>query len=111
MKDAAVAHLKDDRKVVNFTVAVNDYYKPKRAEKGVSVTSYINCAYWINPTIAPQLTKSSLIEIRGRLSVNPYLFSTRRYKGDAELSHGFFQDTPAVQKGSTGRNSKRAGAG
>ena len=29
-KDAVVSQLKDDRQVVNFTLAVNDGYKPKR---------------------------------------------------------------------------------
>ncbi len=44
-KDAVVTQLKDERKVVNFTIAVNDYYKPKNSDKGVIVTTYVNCAY------------------------------------------------------------------
>ena len=48
-KDAVVAQLKDERKVVNFTFVVNDYYKPKNSDKGVTVTIYVNCAYWISP--------------------------------------------------------------
>ena len=71
-KDAVVAQLKDERKVVNFTLAVNDYYKPKNSDKGVTVTTYINCAYWISPVIAALLKKGSLVEITGRLYVNAY---------------------------------------
>jgi single-strand DNA-binding protein len=71
-KDAVVAQLKDERKVVNFTLAVNDYYKPKNSDKGVTVTTYVNCAYWISPTIAERLKKGNLIEISGRLTVNAY---------------------------------------
>lgn len=71
-KDAVVAQLKGERKVVNFTVAVNDYYKPKNSDKGVSVTTFVNCAYWISPTIAERLKKGNLIEITGRLAVNAY---------------------------------------
>ncbi len=71
-KDAVVTQLKDERKVVNFTLAVNDYYKPKGQEKGVTVTSFITCSYWISSVIAERLTKGSLIEITGRLSVNAY---------------------------------------
>jgi len=71
-KDAVVAQLKDERKVVNFTIAVNDYYKPKNSDKGVSVTTFVNCAYWISPSIAERLKKGSLIEITGRLAVNAY---------------------------------------
>jgi len=71
-KDAVVAQLKDERKVVNFTLAVNDYYKPKNSDKGVTVTTYVNCAYWISPAIAVLLKKGSLVEITGRLYVNAY---------------------------------------
>lgn len=71
-KDAVVAQLKDERKVVNFTVAINDYYKPKNSDKGVSVTTYVNCAYWISTAIATLLKKGNLIEVSGRLSVNAY---------------------------------------
>ena len=71
-KDAVVAQLKDERKVVNFTIAVNDYYKPKGSEKGVTVTTYVSCAYWISAAIAAFLKKGNLIEITGRLTVNAY---------------------------------------
>jgi single-strand DNA-binding protein len=71
-KDAVVAQLKDERKVVNFSLAVNDYYKSKESAKGVTVTTYVNCAYWISPAIAAFLKKGNLIEIVGRLTVNAY---------------------------------------
>ena len=71
-KDAVVAQLKDERKVVNFTLVVNDFYKPKRSDKGVTVTTYVNCAYWISTAIAAFLKKGNLIEITGRLTVNAY---------------------------------------
>ena len=71
-KDAVVAQLKDERKVVNFTIAVNDYYKPKGSDKGVTITTYVNCAYWISTAIAVLLKKGNLIEITGRLTVNAY---------------------------------------
>jgi single-strand DNA-binding protein len=71
-KDAVVAQLKDDRKVVNFTLAVNDYYKPKQSDKSVTVTTFVQCAYWISPKIAEWLKKGSLIEIMGKPTVNAY---------------------------------------
>lgn len=33
-KDAVVAQLKDERQVVNFTIACNDSYKPKGNDSG-----------------------------------------------------------------------------
>ncbi len=80
-KDAVVAQLKDERKVVNFTLAVNDYYKPKNSDKGVSVTTYVNCGYWISPAIAERLKKGNLIEIMGRLTVNAYKDMQGEVKG------------------------------
>jgi len=80
-KDAVVAQLKDDRKVVNFTLAINDYYKPKNSDKGVSITTFVQCAYWISPKIAEWLKKGSLIEIMGRLTVNAYTDMQGEAKG------------------------------
>lgn len=80
-KDAVVAQLKDDRKVVNFTLAVNDYYKPKNSDKAVIITTFVQCAYWISPKIAELLKKGSLIEIMGRLTVNAYTDMQGEAKG------------------------------
>ena len=38
-KDAVVNQLKDERKVVNFSMAVNDYFKPKDNAEGVKITT------------------------------------------------------------------------
>jgi single-strand DNA-binding protein len=80
-KDAVVAQLKDDRKVVNFTLAINDYYKPKNSDKAVTVTTFVQCAYWLSPKIAEWLRKGSLIEIMGRLTVNAYTDMQGEAKG------------------------------
>ena len=77
-KDAVITTLKDDRKVTNFTIAVNDYYKPKGQEKGVTTTTYFDCAYWSSTALAERLTKGSLVEITGRLSVNAYVSAGMR---------------------------------
>lgn len=72
-KDAVIKKLKDEREVVNFSVAINDYYKPKGAVKGVTITTYYNCSYWVSTKIAPRLTKGSLVEIAGRIYFNAYI--------------------------------------
>ena len=71
-KDATIKKLKDEREVVNFSIAINDYYKSKRAVEGVTFTTYYNCSYWISTKIAPRLTKGSLVEITGRIYINAY---------------------------------------
>lgn len=69
--DAKVTNLKEDRQVVNFSIAINDSYKPKDRE-AVQVTNYVNCSYWINPGVAGYLKKGVLVELIGRLGVNAY---------------------------------------
>ena len=71
-KDAVVSQLKDERKVVNFSIAVNDYYKPKGSAEGVKLTTYVNCSYCISSKIAVSLTKGSLVAIAGRIYVNAF---------------------------------------
>ncbi len=71
-KDAVVKQLKDERQVVEFSVAVNDWYRPKGNEQGVKVTTYFNCSYWINSKMADRLKKSALVELFGRVGVNVY---------------------------------------
>jgi len=70
-KDAVVNQLKDDREVVNFSIAINDYYKPKNGE-GVQLTTYYNCSYWISSKMAANLKKGTLVEVTGRIYVTAY---------------------------------------
>lgn len=84
-KDAVVNQLKDERKVVNFTVALNDYYKPKGQEKGVQTTTYVNCAYWIGTAVAEQLKKGALVELFGRPNVSAYTTMQGEARGALNL--------------------------
>lgn len=80
-KNATITTLKDERKVVNFSLAINDWYKPKGSEQGIKVTTYINCSYWLSTAIATRLTKGTLIELSGRLQVNAYIGFDGEAKG------------------------------
>ena len=80
-KDAEVKTLKDERQVVNFSVAINDSYKPKGTSEVTKLTTYVDCAYWGNPGIAKFLTKGTLVELNGRISVNAYLNMQGEAKG------------------------------
>ncbi len=70
-KDAVVITVKDNRKVVNFSVAINDSYKPKHGDR-IKLTTYLNCSYWISERIAEQLKKGALVEVTGRIFANAY---------------------------------------
>lgn len=72
--DAVVADVQGtDRKVVNFTIAVNDRYVEKKTGEKKQFTNYFNCAYWLGAGVAKLLTKGSCVTVTGRLSVSPFM--------------------------------------
>ena len=71
-RDAVVASTKDERKVVNFSLAINERYRSKDGEL-VKVTTYCNCSYWITEKVAKNLKKGTLVEVAGRIYVTPYV--------------------------------------
>lgn len=83
--DAVVKTTKDERQVINFNVAINDSYKPKGSDQPVKTTTYVQCAYWVNPGIAQYLTKGTLVELYGRIGVNAY----NSLQGEAKASLTF----------------------
>ena len=70
--DAQVSEIKDGRKVVNFNVAVNDYFKTKAGEAR-TVTEFFRCAYWVSAKVAKLLTKGTLVSLYGRTGVDAYM--------------------------------------
>lgn len=71
-KDAQVNTLVDDRKVVNFSIAVNDTFRTKKGGQ-IKVTSYFNCAYWINDGVAERLRKGTLVQVDGRVFASAFI--------------------------------------
>ena len=71
-KDAIVNTTKDNRKVVNFSLAINESYQPKGGER-VKVTTYCNCSYWLSEKIAGNLKKGTLLEVAGRIYVSAFV--------------------------------------
>ena len=70
--DAKVNELTEGRKVVNFSIAMNESYRIKDSDEIKKVTTYFNCSYWINDRIAKVLTKGTLVELYGRIGINTY---------------------------------------
>lgn len=90
--DAKVYTLKDNRQVVNFTVAINDYFKQKGATESKQVTLYVQCGYWISTKIAGILKKGSIVELNGRLYVSAY----KDMEGEAKASLNYHVNTIKV---------------
>jgi len=95
--DAKVSTLKDKRQVVNFSIAINDSYKPKDVEQPVKITNYVNCSYWINPVIGEYLKKGSLVELSGRIGVNAWTNA----EGEAKASLTFHVNNLKLHGGVT----------
>lgn len=80
--DAVIADVTNtDRKVVNFTVAINDRYRAKGSTETKEYVTYINCAYWMGTGVAKLLTKGSCVTVTGRLHLNTYLDREGKAKG------------------------------
>lgn len=70
--DANIATVKGDKEVVNFSIAINDRYKPKNANEAREFTTYIQVAWWRGIGIAKILNKGAIVTISGRLFSNAY---------------------------------------
>ncbi|MDQ8051957.1 MAG: single-stranded DNA-binding protein [Pedobacter sp.] len=69
--DAVIRKVAEDKKVVGFSLAVNDSFRSNGERR--EVTTFFECSYWRNEGIAEFLTKGSLVQIYGRVGVNAYL--------------------------------------
>lgn len=101
--DAKVNTLPDDRQVVNFTIAINDYYKPKGSTEGKQLTTFINCSYWISSKVAERLTKGVLVQLYGRIGVQAY----NNMDGNARASLTFHCNTVKILATPKGGNTEQ----
>ena len=92
--DAKVKKLKDERELVEFSVAVNRYYKPRGKEQGLTSVTFFNCSYWIGTKIAERLKKGSLVELVGGLAVNAYT----DLQGNPKASLNFHVDSITIHQ-------------
>jgi single-strand DNA-binding protein len=100
--DATVSTVKGDKEVVNFSIAINDRYKPKGATEAKEFTTYINIAWWMGKGIARILTKGSIVTINGRLFVNAY----NDMSGNAKASINCQADSIKLIRGKKSEPSK-----
>lgn len=71
-RDAVIKTLPDEKQVVNFSIAINEYYKPKDAAERTQKTLYAQCAYWQNTGIAKHLLKGAVVQVEGRMECKVY---------------------------------------
>ncbi|WDF58131.1 single-stranded DNA-binding protein [Flavobacterium sp. KACC 22758] len=73
VKDASVFKVKENREVVNFSIAVNDSYKPKGSTEVKKIVTYIDCSYWLSSGLVQWLKKGTLVQLFGRIGLNVYI--------------------------------------
>lgn len=98
-KNAEINTLKNDKQVVNFSVASNDSYKTKDGERREQ-TTYYNCSYWISSNVAKILTKGSLVELSGRISSSAWIGK------DGEIKSGLNFHTSKIKLHGGGKRSE-----
>ncbi|MDQ1165666.1 single-stranded DNA-binding protein [Flavobacterium sp. SORGH_AS_0622] len=81
VKDASVVNVKENREVVNFSIAVNDSYKPKGSTETKKIVTYIDCSYWLSAGVAQWLKKGTLVQLFGRIGLNVYIGSDAQAHG------------------------------
>lgn len=80
-KDATVHKISNDKQVVNFSIAINDSYKPKGSSEYKEIVTYIDCSYWLNSKSADYLKKCAPVQLFGRIGLNVYSTSDGRALG------------------------------
>ncbi|UUF13117.1 MULTISPECIES: single-stranded DNA-binding protein [Flavobacterium] len=81
VKDASVSKAKENREVVNFSIAVNDSYKPKGSTEAKKIVTYIDCSYWMGAGLAVWLKKGTMVQLFGRIGLNVYIGSDAQAHG------------------------------
>lgn len=79
--DATVRKVGEQKQVVNFSIAINDSYKPKGSTEYTEIVTYIDCSYWISSKVAEWLKKGALVQLLGRIGINTYTSSDGRALG------------------------------
>ncbi len=69
--DAVVRTVKGDKKVVGFTVAVNDRFMVDGEKREVS--TFFDCGYFRGIGIAEYLKKGNVVQVFGRVGINAYM--------------------------------------
>ena len=83
--DAMIKTLPDERQVVNFSIAINDYVKPKDAAEGKEYTLYVSCSFWKSTGVAAKLVKGAIVELSGRLYIRAYTGADNEPKASLNL--------------------------
>lgn len=73
IRQAKVKETKSGKKVTEFTVVLNDSYRPKDQDERVQLSTFYECSYWGSPKVAPYLKKGTIITLNGRIGASAWI--------------------------------------
>jgi single-strand DNA-binding protein len=71
-KDATLLKISVEKQVVNFSIVINDSYKPKNSTQLKELEIYVDFSYWIASRTAEWLKKGALVQLVGRIGLSVY---------------------------------------
>lgn len=71
-RNAEIKTFDGDKEVVNFSVVVNDSYKPKGSSEVKKIATFFDCDYWLGTNIAQYLTKGTIVQLSGNVSAKAW---------------------------------------
>ena len=80
-KDATARKVGNEKQVVNFSIVINDSYKPKGSTEYTEIATFIDCSYWLNAKLADWLKKGAMVQLFGRIGLNTYISQDGSAKG------------------------------
>lgn len=70
--EAKTKETKSGKKVTEFTVVLNDSYRPKGQDERVQLSTFYQCTYWGSPKVAPYLKKGTIVTLNGRIGASAW---------------------------------------
>lgn len=100
--NSVVQKVGNNKQVVNFSIAINDNYKPKGSTEVKEVVTYINCSYWLNVKTAEWLKKGALVQLFGRIGMNVYSNNEGKALGSLTFHTNSIKILTFAKKGESG---------
>ena len=101
--DAAVRKA-GGKEVVNFSIAVNDRYRPKGSAEYKEITVFINCSYWLSANIAQFIRKGAVVQVSGRIGMHVYINNEGNPVGSLDFHVNAISIITFAKKGSDGES-------
>ncbi|WP_316835037.1 single-stranded DNA-binding protein [Pedobacter nutrimenti] len=95
--DAKVATAQNEKQVVEFSIAIENGYKPKNGEYQKKPT-FFSCSYWLNAGAAKRLKKGVLVQLYGHIGMNVYNNAENKAVGILTFHVTDFRTLTAVPK-------------